>query len=155
MTSIRRNSSSAEPARPAAGRGFTLLEALLALLIASAGFAAVLTALASAQKAQRAADDAQRALLLARTVLEEAFVGALPAENAVRDESGLTRWEGVRDGLQWSVVSRFSATRGMNLEGFAGAQEAVVGRPADAPALLPMERITARVGSVELTTVRW
>lgn len=138
---------------------FTLLEVLVALLIAAAGFGGVLTALAGAQRAQRNADEASVELSVARQVLEEAWLGVLPAESYLgRREDGADEWRGVRDGLSWTVTSVLTATGAMNAEPreylAARGGRALGQRPGESIAL-PMEIVRCRVGRVELSTVRW
>ena len=144
--------------RRRAPRGFTLLEVLVALLIAAAGFGAVLAGLAGAQRAGMRADDARRELEVARTLVEEAFLGVLPADAYVgrKPESAADEWKGQRNGVDWTVRVVASATRGMNtsipgerLGGRAAAEQ-------DQPdMLLEMRVIEVRAGRVELSTVQW
>ncbi|MBL0921332.1 MAG: type II secretion system protein [Phycisphaerales bacterium] len=146
--------SSADRARRVrARRGFTLLEVLVALLIAAAGFGAVLAGLAGAQRASRRAEEGRRELEVARALVEEAFLGVLPADAFVgrAPEGGADEWQGQRAGVDWTVRVGVSATRGMNT-----AQEApALGSRGGEDTLLEMRVIHVRAGRVELSTVQW
>lgn len=143
--------------RRAAG-GFTLLEVLVALLIAAAGFGAVLAGLAGAQRAGLRADEARRELEVARGLVEEAFLGVLPVDAYVgrEPEGSADAWKGERNGVAWTVRVIATATGGMNtsvpgerLGGRASREE----RQPDM--LLEMRVIEVRAGRVELSTVQW
>lgn len=153
--------SSAEyaiPGRRRARRGFTLLEVLVALLIAAGGFGAVLAGLAGAQRAGQRADEARRELEVARALVEEAFLGVLPQDSYIgRAEKGGDEWKGERSGVEWTVRVLSTATRGMNT---VGSNEPLGGRVSgvvdpSAEILLEMRLIQVRAGRVDISTVQW
>lgn len=155
--------SSANPAalssrRRRAARGFTLLEVLVALLIAAAGFGAVLAGLAGAQRASVRADEARRELEVARGLVEEAFLGVLPVDSYVgrEPEGAADSWKGERNGVEWTVRVTATATGAMNSADRAerlGARASADQQQPDV--LLEMRVIEVRAGRVELSTVQW
>ncbi len=142
--------------RRAARRGFTLFEVLVALLIAAAGFGAILSGLAGAQRARERAAEARRELEVAQALVEQAFLGVLPEDAYVgRLDGAADTWKGVRDGVEWTVRIAASATRGMNT---GNPNERLGGRAsvdAGPGALLEMRTVQVTAGRVDLTTVQW
>lgn len=147
------------PVRRARGgaRGLTMLETMIALLVASAGFAAILVALTQAKRAESATARAERELALARNLLEEAIVGALPQALRTTPESGLERWIGETDGLPWRVEARATLMRGADLRkrdpalAFLGSDpDQESGGPVFTADLLRVD-----VGRVSLSAARW
>ena len=136
--------------------GFTLFEVLVALLIAAAGFGAILSGLAGAQRARERATEARRELEVAQALIEQAFLGVLPEDAYVgRLDGSSDTWKGVRDGVDWTVRIAAGATRGMNT---MASGEQLGGRAsADAGpgALLEMRTVHVTAGRVDLTTVQW
>ena len=131
-------------------RAFTLLEAMVALLIATAGFAGVFMALVQSQRAQTRTAQAEVELVLARQLIEEACLGLLPPEQgALTEERGVQRWTGVRNGVPWVVTVRAVATRPAHDEPTTQA------RTRESEAYVLMEVVTAEVGAVSLRTVKW
>lgn len=152
------SAESAFPGRRRARRGFTLLEVLVALLIAAGGFGAVLAGLAGAQRAGQRADEARRELEVARALVEEAFLGVLPKEAFVgRAEQGGDEWKGERSGVDWTVRVIASATRGMNTvdgdQPLGGRVSGIVEQSSEI--LLEMRVIQVRAGRVDISTVQW
>jgi type II secretory pathway pseudopilin PulG len=136
--------------------GFTLFEVLVALLIAAAGFGAILSGLAGAQRASERAGEARRELRVAQSLIELAYLGDLPPDAYVGGADGeADTWKGEREGVAWSVTISASATRGMNT---ASPDERLGGRPrlaGEPEPLLEMRVVRVRAGRVELTTVQW
>jgi Tfp pilus assembly protein PilV len=126
----------------------TLLEVMIALLIAAAGFGALMSALAQAKRSETRAASAERELALARALLEEACVGALPVAEKKPAGSGVERWTGVTNGMPWVAEIHAGAMRGFD----ATAPE---GRGDEQGPLLVMDEVRVEVGRVSLSTVRW
>lgn len=123
------------------------------MAIASAGFAAVAGGLVQAQRARMRATQAEAELALARTLVEEAYLGLLPETQAERPEQGVRRWAGERAGLAWEVRIALQGVKGLQA---ARAGEAAGVEPgALSTPLLAMDVIDVKVGRVALTTVRW
>jgi prepilin-type N-terminal cleavage/methylation domain-containing protein len=82
--------------RPPSGRnrsGFTLVEALVAMLVAAAGFAAIYQIYANAARSERAASDVAQGVRLAEALLAEARLGAGETQS------------GETDGWRWRVTA--------------------------------------------------
>lgn len=145
-------------ARRVSARAFTLLEALIAILIAAAGFAGIFTALAQSQKVQIQSQRADADLALARTLIEDACLGLLPLElRVVAGDGGVDRWQGVSDGRVWTVTMRSLPVRPGEVDA-QSARAAERRRPTDdaeGGAFILMDIVTCEVGGVTLTTVKW
>ncbi len=148
--------------RPGARRGrrpaaFTLLEVLVAMLVAAAGFGALMTALSQSKRAQSSAGRAEHELAIARTLLEQAFVGALPVTGHSRVSTGVERWTGVTDGVPWTVETVATTMRGRDLRKRGDAQPTplVTGEEASPEPLIPTDLLRVEVGRVKLSATRW
>ncbi len=142
-------------ARPRA-RGLTLLEVLVAMLVAAAGFGALMTALSQSKRAQAGAGRAERELALARTLLEQGFVRALPEQGRSQVSSGVERWVGVTDGLPWTVetVATTMHARDLRTRGATQPEPLTPGGASPDP-LVPTEILRVEVGRVKLSATRW
>ena len=138
---------------PVRRRGLTMLEVIVALLIASAGFGMVMTALSQAKRAQGRSASADRELAVARTLIEEAYLNALPIEQATSPSTGVRRWSGVEGGVPWIVEVRSGVVQGIVPE---RSRDLVGLSSADAsPPLVQMDMVVVEAGRVRLSTVRW
>ncbi len=125
----------------------------MSLAIASAGFGAVATGLVQSQRARARATEAEAELALARSLVEEAYLGLMPEQEADRSEPGVRRWKGERGGLAWEVTIALQAVQGLQAARVgeaAGVEAGALSTP-----MLAMDVINAKAGRVELTTVRW
>lgn len=126
---------------------------MVAMAIASAGFAAVAGGLVQAQRARLRSGQADAELALARALVEEAYLGLLPEDQAARPESGVRVWTGERGGMTWEARISLQAVRGLQAARAgeaAGMEAGALNTP-----MLAMDVIGVKVGRVELTTVRW
>lgn len=135
--------------------GVSLLEVLVSLVIAVAGLSVAIAAIAQSERSATVIERTNRELELARTVIEEAFLGVLPEEAIVESSASTTLWRGrAADGLEWEALLIATVSSGFNArqaDGRGGLGEvAGIG-----PGQMPIELITVRVGSVELRTTRW
>lgn len=131
-----------------------MLEVVVALLIASAGFGVVMTTLVQAKRAGARSAAADRELAVARTLIEEAFVNALPADQSRAEGPGVRVWSGTTDGVPWTVTLRSVVAPGMEIERHAELGQAPP--PTQAlPRLVQLDLVTAQAGRVTLTTSRW
>lgn len=136
-------------------RGLTMLEVMVALLIATAGFGALLSGLTGARRSEMRASDAAAELALARSLLEEAFVGALPPEARTSPSVGVERWTGKAGGHGWTVEVRSTLMRGADLAKPEAGRGGVGldGEPTDP--MIPVELVRVEVGRVTLSSTRW
>ncbi len=126
---------------------------MVALAIASAGFGAVATGLIQSQRARVRATEAEAELALARALVEEAYLGLMPEQEADRSEQGVRRWKGERSGRAWEVAMSLQAVKGLQAARVgvaAGVEAGALSTP-----MLAMDVVRVKVGKVELTTVRW
>lgn len=94
--------------------GFTLVETLVAAVVAGMSFAALAGAIGGAARLQLGADTAAKAMLVAESVLAEDLRGA-----------------GTRDGFSWRVQTTDLRPPGANVEGLALVDIAVTVKDAD------------------------
>ena len=141
--------------RRARRAGVSLLEVLVSLVIAVAGLSVAIAAIAQSERSAMVIERTHRELALARTVIEEAFLGVLPEELIVDSSGAVTRWRGrTADGLEWEAVVVATISDGFNARTPAG--DAGLGEVAGfGTGQMPLELVTVRVGSVELRTSRW
>lgn len=137
--------------------GLTMLETMIALLLAAAGFGAIMTALSQSKRAEASATRAERELALARNLLEQAFVGALPQTLRTRPSTGVERWTGVTDGIPWRVETHATVMKGFDLRkrdpalaALAAPSEGEAGGP-----LFTADLLQVDVGRVTLSAARW
>lgn len=132
----------------------TLVEVLVALTIAAGGLGAILVALTQAQRIELAIERVDVETELAQSLLEEAYVNALPVEAwaPLEDLPGVQRWVGVANGVEWEVTVSTSAMRSLVDERSRSESLEDRRRP---PVLLAMDVITCRAGGTTLRTVRW
>ncbi|MFZ4070507.1 MAG: type IV pilus modification PilV family protein [Caulobacterales bacterium] len=88
--------------------GFTLVETLVAAVVAGMGFAALAGAVGSAARLQSGADTAAKAVIVAESVLAEDLIGA-----------------GERDGFGWRVERTDLRAPGATVEGLTLVEVAV------------------------------
>lgn len=141
--------------RCASGRGVTLLEVLVAMVIAVAGLSVAIGAIAQSQRSSLIVERTSEELALARTVIEEAFLGTLP-DDAISESAGSsTTWSGTTaSGLAWEAEVRTTVTSGFNV-GAINADAGLGQVGSMSAGQMPIELITVRVGSIELRTTRW
>ena len=138
-----------------AARAVTLLEVLVALVIAVAGLSVAIGSIAQSQRASAVTERAARELALARTIIAEAFLGVLPEELIAESRGASTVWRGAGpDGLAWEAEILVTLNAGFNAR--AAQRDEGLGQVGGFGAgQMPVEMITVRVGGVELRTTRW
>lgn len=137
--------------------GLTMLETMIALLVAAAGFGAIMTALSQSKRAEASATRAERELALAKNLLEQAFVGALPQTLVTRPSAGVERWTGVTDGIAWQVETHATVMKGFDLRKRDPALAALA-IPSEGDAGGPVftaDLLRVHVGRVTLSAARW
>lgn len=147
------DTSRRHPPRALARRGLTLIEVIVAMLIASAGFGLIMTSLAQARRSAGRVAAVDRELALARTLIEESFVNALRPEDATRPAAGVRRWAGATNGIPWTVEVRSGVTQGITIERPSDQVGVTAGE--QPTGLMPMDILTVEAGRVRLSTVTW
>jgi type II secretory pathway pseudopilin PulG len=150
-----RATSRAVTKRPRARRGVGLLETLVALTLAVAGLSVALAAISQSVRAQRVIERSRAETTLARSLVEEAFLGLLPQEEKADSTGSADIWRGVSpEGIEWEVQVRSTLMGSFNAQ--AIDTEGGLGQfRGMAPGQVAIELVVVRAGNTEVRTTRW